>query len=211
MNARSHAAALGLAACAACEPAIAAGTGADEAQKLSASINASYYAMRDEPDFGVVVGAVNRGPFRFEARYNYEAKHSTSAFVGWKFSGGEMVTYEVTPIAGTLFGAAHAGIAGVEASLAYRAVDVYVEAEYVDDHDDHANRYVYAWSELGLRPVEWLRIGIVGQRTRVVHTDRDIQRGPFVQVAFGNASIAVYAFNPDAGSRYTVVSFAASF
>ena len=136
---------------------------------------------------------------------------TSAAIVGWKFSGGDTVTYEVTPIAGVLFGATHAGIAGVEASVAYRAVDLYVEAEYVDDRHDHANRYVYAWSELGFRPLEWLRIGIVGQRTHLVHTGREIQRGPFVQFAFGNASLAVYAFNPDGASRYTVISFAASF
>jgi hypothetical protein len=88
---------------------------------------------------------------------------------------------------------------------------VYVEAEYVHDGGDAASSYTYAWSEVGFRPVEWLRIGIVGQRTRVVNTDRDLQRGPFVQLAFGKVSVAVYAFNPEAASRYTVVSIAASF
>ena len=78
MNPRAHLTALGLAVCLTCEPLIAAEVAADDAPKVSASINASYYAMRDEPDFGVGVVAVNRGPFRFEARYNYEAKHSTS-------------------------------------------------------------------------------------------------------------------------------------
>jgi hypothetical protein len=208
-------AALATLACAAPFAAVAADDApkvSDEgAPKISAAINGSYYAMRDEPDFGVVVASVNRGPLRFEARHNYEARHATSAFIGWKFAGGEDVTYDVTPIAGALFGAAHGGIAGVEASVAWRSFDAYVEAEYVDDRNDHSNRYVYAWSELGFRPLEWLRFGIVGQRTHVVHTDRDLQRGPFVQLIFRSVSVGVYAFNPDAGSRYTVVSVAASF
>lgn len=189
----------------------AAAQSADDGSRWSASINASYYAMRDEPDFGVVVAAVNRGPLRFEARHNYEARHATSAFVGWKLAGGEALSYEVTPIAGGLFGAAHAGIVGVEASAAYRAFDAYIEAEYVHDNGDAAGHYVYAWSELGFRPFEWLRIGIVGQRTRIVHTSRDLQRGPFVQLAWGKVSVGVYAFNPDAASRYAVISIAASF
>ena len=200
-----------LAATAAFCAAAAAAQSADEAPKWSASINASYYAMRDEPDFGVVVAAVNRGPLRFEARHNYEARNATSAFVGWKFAGGDALSYEVTPIAGGLFGAAHAGIVGVEASAAYRAVDAYVEAEYVHDNGDAASHYVYAWSELGYRPLEWLRIGIVGQRTRILHTSRDLQRGPFVQLALGKVSVGVYAFNPDASSRYAVISIVASF
>jgi hypothetical protein len=70
---------------------------------------------------------------------------------------------------------------------------------------------VYAWSEIGFRPLEWLRIGVVGQRTRIVHTSRDVQRGPFVQIALGKVSVAVYAFNPDASSRYAVLSIAATF
>jgi hypothetical protein len=189
----------------------AAAQSVDDASKWSAAINASYYAMRDEPDFGVAVAAINRGPLRFEARHNYEARHATSAFVGWKFTGGEALSYEVTPIAGGLFGAAHAAIAGVEASVAYRSFDAYVEAEYVHDSGDAASHYVYAWSEIGFRPLEWLRIGIVGQRTRIVHTSRDVQRGPFVQIALGKVSVAVYAFNPDASSRYAVLSIAATF
>jgi hypothetical protein len=179
--------------------------------RYSASFTVSYYAMRDEPDFGVGVASINRGPLRLEARYNYEAKQATSVFVGWKFSGGDTLTYEVTPIAGALFGAAHAAIPGVEASVAYGALDAYVEAEYVVDRDTSAGNYFYAWSELGWRPVEWLRIGLVGQRTRIVHNDRDLQRGVFGQLALGGFTVGLYAFNPDAGSRYAILSIGASF
>lgn len=210
MSSATHARRLLAAAVAFCSAGVAA-QAADDGSKWSGSINASYYAMRDESDFGVVVGSINRGPFRFEARHNYEARHATSAFVGWKFAGGEALSYEVTPIAGGLFGAAHAGIVGVEASAAYRAFDAYVEAEYVHDSGDAAGHYVYAWSELGFRPLQWLRIGVVGQRTRIVHTNRDLQRGPFVQLALGKVSVGVYAFNPEASSRYAVISVAASF
>lgn len=187
------------------------GQATEPVPKYSASVTGLYYAMRDEPDFGVGVASVNRGSFRFEARYNYEAKHAISAFVGWKFAGGDALTYEVTPIAGALFGTAHAVIPGVEASVAYRTFDAYVEAEYVIDSDHHSDSYFYAWSELGWRPVDWLRVGLVGQRTRVVHNDRDLQRGIFGQLTLGAVTIGLYAFNPDAGSRYAIVSVGMSF
>jgi len=187
------------------------GQATESGPKYSGSITGLYYAMRDEPDFGVGVASVNRGSLRFEARYNYEARHATSAFVGWKFAGGDTLTYEVTPIAGALFGAAHGVIPGVEASFAYGKVDAYVEAEYVIDSDNSADNYFYAWSELGWRPVEWLRVGLVGQRTRIVHTDRDLQRGIFGQLALGSVTVGVYAFNPDAASRYAIVSIGVSF
>ncbi|MGA8032267.1 MAG: hypothetical protein WCB48_07710 [Casimicrobiaceae bacterium] len=192
----------------------AAGSGSDQAEpapKLSGSITGFYYAMRDQPDFGVGVASIDRGPLHLEARYNYEAKNSTSAFLGWTFSGGGELSYEITPIAGMLFGQTRGVVPGAEASAAYRQFDAYVEAEYVSDLDHHADSYVYAWSELGWRPVDWLRIGLVGQRTRVIHGDRDLQRGVFAQLSFGPATLSLYAFNPDLGSRYGIISLGVDF
>jgi hypothetical protein len=194
-----------------CAPALAAEAPAEGGPKISGSVTGLYYAMRDEPDFGVGVIGVNRGSLRFEARYNYEAKHATSTFIGWKFAGGDELAYEITPIGGVLFGSAHAVIAGLEASIAWRTLDFYTEAEYVSDRDSHADSYFYAWSELGWKPLEWLRLGLVGQRTRVIQNDRDLQRGVFGQLIFGNVTLSLYAFNPDARSRYAVLSAAVSF
>ena len=94
---------------------------------------------------------------------------------------------------------------------AARAVDLYVEAEYVEETGGQGDSYFYAWTELAFRPVEWLRVGVVGQRTRVVDAARDVQPGVFGQVEIGKATIGVYAFNPDAASRYTIVSLGLSF
>jgi len=179
--------------------------------KTTGSLTGYFYAMRDQPDFGVGVAALNHGPLRFEARYNYEARKSTSLFAGWKFAGGNDVSYEVTPILGGLFGNASGVIPGVEASVAWRNFDAYVEAEYVRDLDVGDDSYFYMWSELGWRPVEWLRLGLVGQRTRVVDTDRDIQRGVFAQVLLGAATVSLYAFNPDTASRYVILSLGLGF
>jgi hypothetical protein len=183
----------------------------DGAPIVSGAFNASYYAMRDQPDFGVGVASVNRGPLRIEARYNYEARHAASAFLGWKFGAGDAVTYEFTPLVGALFGASHGVIPAIEASIAYRAFDAYVETEYVFDRSDSDSNYFYAWSEVGWRPLDWLRVGIAGQRTRIVHTGRDLQRGPFVQFDAGWLTVGVYAFNPESASRYVIVSIGASF
>jgi len=178
---------------------------ADEAvPKVSGSVTGFYYAMRDESDFGVGVASINRGALHLEGRYNYEERDSGSLFIGWNFSGGERVTWQITPILGVLFGAQRGAIPGLEASVAYGPVDFYVEAEYVADSRNHDESYVYAWSELGWKPVEWLRLGLVGQRTHTVHTDRDFERGLFAQVIFGPATLGIYAFNPDSSSRYVI-------
>ena len=181
------------------------------APETTISATGYYYAMRDEPDFGVGVAALNHGALHLEARYNYEARDAGSAFVGWTFSGGDTVTWSVTPIAGALFGAARGFVPGVEASLAWGPFDAYVEAEYVRDLDDAGASYWYAWSELGWKPVEWLRVGLAGQRTRTVDTGRELQRGAFAQLILGKVTLGVWAFNPDSGSRYVIFSLGAQF
>ena len=117
----------------------------------------------------------------------------------------------MTPIIGGLFGAARGVVPGLEASVGWRAFDVYVEAEYVRDLDDSSASYYYAWSELGWKPVDWLRVGLVGQRTRTIDNGRDLQRGIFGQVSVGQATLGVYAFNPDSGSRYVIVALGVEF
>ncbi len=183
----------------------------DDAPAVSGSITGYYYAMRDQSDFGVGVVSLNRGALHFEGRYNYEATNSASVFAGWNFSGGDALTFDVTPIVGVLFGDVHGVIAGVEASVGYGNVDGYIEAEYVRDLGNHSDSYFYAWSELGWKPLHWLRIGLVGQRSHEVNNGRDFQRGAFVQLMFGKVTIGFYGFNPDSGARYGIVSLGAQF
>jgi hypothetical protein len=202
---------LALAGLAVAPSAIAAGAEAQSGREWSGAVTGYYYAMRDQPDFGVGVASLDRGPLHLEARYNYEARDATSVFVGWKFEGGDAVSYEVTPIIGGLFGATRGVVPGIEASVGWRELDFYIEAEYVRDLDQRSASYYYSWSELGWKPLEWLRLGLVGQRTRTIDTGRDLQRGLFGQVFLGKATLGVYAFNPDSGSRYVIVSFGVDF
>ncbi len=209
--ARHRASALALAGAAAAGSALGAEADAQPEPAWSGAVTGMYYAMRDQPDFGVGVGSLDRGPLHLEARYNYEARNAGSAFVGWKFAGGDSVSYELTPIIGGLFGAARGVVPGLEASIGWRSFDVYVEAEYVRDLDDSSASYFYSWTELGWKPLEWLRVGLVGQRTHTVDNGRDLQRGIFGQVSVGKATLGVYAFNPDSGSRYVIVSLGVEF
>jgi hypothetical protein len=184
---------------------------AEAAPEISASVTGYYYAMRDQPDFGVGVASFNRGALHLEARYNYEAHNATSLFAGWRFAGGEEVAFEATPIVGTLFGSTRGIVPGLEASIAYRAFDAYVEAEYVHNLDDGNASYYYAWTELGWKPTEWLRVGLAAQRTQTVESGRDVQPGVFVQLTWGKTTFGVYGFNPDLASRYFIISVGAQF
>jgi hypothetical protein len=87
-----------------------------------------------------------------------------------------------------------------------------MEAEYVRDLEVREDSFTYAWSELGFSPLEWLRFGLVGQRTLLYQSDRDIQRGGFAQLMNGKVTLGLYVFNPDdSDDRFTVFSLGAEF
>lgn len=167
--------------------------------------------VRNGENYTSAILAADRGPLHLEGRISYEAIGARSAFVGWTFSGGDAVTWEVTPIVGGAWGTVRAFVPGVEASVASGRFDFYSEAEYVRDHGDHTANYLYAWSELGFRPVEWLRAGLVGQRTRAYGGDREFQRGPFVQATWRRVTVGGFWFNPGSSEQVFVLSIGAAF
>jgi len=167
--------------------------------------------VRGGEDYTSAIAAADRGALHLEARVNYESIGARSAFVGWTFSGGETVTWALTPLLGGAWGATQAFVPGLEASVAWRQFDLYVEAEYVRDSGERDDSYFYAWSELGFRPVGWLRVGVAGQRTRAYGGERDLQRGPFAQVTLGPFTVGGYWFNPGASDQVFVGSLGAAF
>ena len=158
-----------------------------------------------------VIGAADAGALHLEARYGYEQKDSRSLFAGWTFSGGEKLKWEITPILGGAWGPLQAVIPAFEASLAWRRLDFYVEAEFVRDRHDSSRNYDYAWSELGFKVTEALRVGAVGQRTRAYNNERDFQRGPFVQFAWKHVTLGAFWFNPGSDAQVFVGSIGVSF
>jgi hypothetical protein len=167
--------------------------------------------IRGGENYASAIAMADRGRLHLEARYNYESLGARSAFVGWTFSGGEKITWKLTPLLGGAWGTTQAFVPGLEASVAFGRLDFYVEAEYVRDSTARTDSYIYAWSELGFRPVEWFRAGLAGQRTRAYGGERDIQRGPFAQVTWGRATIGGYWFNPGSNDQVFVGSLGVTF
>jgi len=174
-------------------------------------VSGALYVLPDEDDFVQPTFKADRGLFHFETRYNYEDRDSTSVFVGANFEIGGAVKLALTPMIGGLVGQTDGIVPGLEADFTVGPFEAYGEAEYVFDLNESSSSYFYMWSELSLWPTEWLRAGIVTQRTRVYETDRDIQRGVLLGVAFKQVDGTVYFFNPGADDHFTVVSLGVSF
>jgi hypothetical protein len=185
-------------------------TGAPSKTEWTFGLTAYPTDVRGGDNYTSAIAVADHGPLHLEARYDYESVGTRSAYVGWSFSGGDALTWQVTPIVGGAWGTTQSFIPGVEASFAWRALDLYVEAEYVPTSSRH-DSYTYAWSELGFRAAPWLRVGIVGQRTRTYGNDREFQRGPFAQFTWGIVTIGGYWFNPGAGDQVLVGLFGVKF
>jgi len=155
------------------------------------------YFPPEDTDYGQPTVTADREALHLEARYNYEGHETGSAWFGYNFSGGETVTWELTPMVGGVFGDT-AGVApGYKGSLSWKKLEFYSEGEYVFDTGGSSDSFLYNWTELTLAPVEWFRFGLITQRTRVYKTDRDIQRGVLAGVSFRHLTVTAYAMNPD--------------
>ena len=171
-----------------------------------------YWNMpREAQSYLSAIAIAEHDKLHLEARANYEAMHAQSAFVGWSFAGGETLTYKVTPILGFAMGSIHGVIPGLEASLAAYKFDYYIEAEYLTGSGTQTPSYLYAWSELAYRPVDWLRLGFVMQRTRIYGGDREFQRGGLVQLTFKNVTVGCYWFNPGSSEQVVMTNLSVSF
>jgi hypothetical protein len=164
---------------------------------------------RGSDAFASGIFTADHDALHLEVRANYEAVHAQSAFVGYSFSWGKEVTLDLRPIVGGVTGTARGPIAGLEATVATGPFDYYIEAEHVNDRV--GGNYNYAWTELGWRPAEWLRVGFAGQHTRVYGGDRETQRGGLIQLTHGKFTLSGYWFNPGTSDQIAIVALGASF
>ena len=161
------------------------------------TIGATAYAyfVPNERDFVMAVVPVDVRLVHVEARYNYEAVRSGSAFAGVNVAWGERVKVLFTPMFGGVAGDLDGLVPAMRLTVAWWKLDFAGESEIVFDFDNSGSTFFYAWSELGVSPLAWLRAGAVLQRTHVVQTPLTIQRGAFVGGTFRSASLTLFEFN----------------
>ena len=184
---------------------------AESETSLEFGLSGALYVLPDDEDFVQPTFRADHGVLHLETRYNYEDRESVSFFAGANLEFGDKVKLALTPMLGGLVGNTDGIIPALEADFSAGIFGAYAEAEYVFDLNDNSSRYFYMWSELSLWPTEWLRAGVVTQRTRVYKTERDIQRGLLLGFSFKRLEGTLYFFNPGSDDHFTVVSLGVSF
>ena len=187
-----------------CTNATSAALAEADAKEWAFSVFAYGYLIPNDRDYVQPTVTADRDWLHLEARYNYEALETGSAWIGYNFSVGDKLTLDFTPMLGGVFGDLTGIAPGYEFTLGWWKLELSSEGEYVFAMGDSAGSFFYSWSELSLAPVDWLRLGVVVQRTRAYQADVDIQRGFLVGVTCQKVDFTAYLFNPDQ-SRPTMV------
>jgi len=180
-------------------------------KKWSFSASLYTYFVPDDREYVQPTFTADRDWLHLEARYNYEALETGSAWMGYNFSGGEKLTWEFTPMLGGVFGNTTGIAPGYKGSLSWWKLGLSSEGEYVFDTGDSSDSFFYNWSELTLAPVDWFRFGLVTQRTRLYKSDRDIQRGVLAGFSWKRLDLTTYVLNPDESKLTWVVAVGFSF
>lgn len=171
------------------------------------------YFIPDDDDYLQPTVTADRGWLHLEARYNYEDRDTASAWLGHNFSGaGREVEWSFTPMLGAVSGTTDGVAPGYRGWITWRRLEFSSEGQYLFDADDSGDNYAYTWSELGMVPRDWWRLGLVVQRTRAYETDLAIQRGLYLGLSGERWSLTAYAFNPEASDdRVLVIGVTADF
>ena len=167
-------------------------------QEWSASLSVTTYLAQHARDFANPVVSADRGWLHLEARYNYEAIKTGSLWAGYNFSTGDKLAIAITPMLGLLFGDVTGVAPGYNVSLSYLHFELATQGEYVFDAGTHSGNFFYSWSELSYVPVDWFRLGMVVDRTKVLGSGFDVRRGPLLGFSHDALDFTTYWLDPGA-------------
>jgi hypothetical protein len=163
------------------------------------SLSTSTYLVQHGRDYVNPNLVADRGWLHLEARYNYEAIKTGSLWLGYNFSFGKKLAFEVTPMFGGVFGDITGIAPGYTVSISYEPIEFSTQGEYFFDAEDRSENFFYSWSELSCAPVTWFRAGIVVERTKAFGSTSDIRPGPLVGFKYKKVDFTTYWLSP--GSR----------
>lgn len=151
----------------------------------------------------------DRDWLHLEARYNYEELKTGSVWLGWNFGTGKKLQFEVTPMLGRVFGDITGIAPGYTITIRYKPFELSTQGEYFFDAGTSSGNFFYSWSKLSASPADWLRLGIVVERTQASGFSSDVRRGPLVGFKYKEVDLTTYWLAP--GSDEATFVFAVTF
>ena len=172
-----------------------------EAWAFSALVDG--YFVPGEQGYADPIFTADHRWLHLEGRYNYEDLRTGSLWFGYNFNlnAGKELNLTLTPMIGGVFGRTDGIAPGAEASVTYRKLSFWVSNEYVFDTSDRASSYFYTWPQLTYTPVNWLRLGLVAQRTLAIQSDT---QGGFL-FGFSGKQMEFTTYILEPGPKPTVV------
>lgn len=169
------------------------------------SADANLYLIPDNFIFLPVIRA-DKNHLHLEARYNYEDFNTFSAFGGYNLYGGKKMEYVITPMLGGVVGNSNGVAAGLELNLVFKKFELWSESEFFYSIDDVAYNFTYIWTDLTYAPKDWIWFGISGQKTRLVETELEINRGLIIGTGLKNWEFTAYVYNLGFEEKYFLVT-----
>jgi hypothetical protein len=177
----------------------------------SYSLSTFIYLEQHARDYANPNVTANRGWLHLEGRYNYEALKTGSIWLGYNFRAGEKLKLEATPMLGGAFGDSTGIAPGYNISLTYKQFELTAQGEYFFDSGNQADDFFYNWTELSCAPTGWFRIGVAVERTKVVRTNSDVRRGPFIGFTRDKVDFTTYWLGPGSNESAFVFAVTVSF
>ena len=160
------------------------------------SLFTSTYLVQNGRDYVNPILVADHGWLHLEARYNYESIKTGSLWLGYNFSFGKKLAFEVTPMCGGVFGDITGIAPGYTISISYEPIEFFTQGEYFFDAGTRSGNFFYSWSELSCAPVTWFRAGIVIDRTKALGSNFEVRRGPLVGFRYKKIDFTTYWLSP---------------
>jgi hypothetical protein len=183
----------------------------DSISAWSFSAEGDQYVFPTEADILTLIASANKNKLHLEARYNYENRNTASLWGGMNFSFGKNVKFVLTPIAGVVFGQMNGLAPGLLADISYKSLYFNSQTEWVFDFKSSEESFVYTFLQLGVGVTENLSLGITAQRSRLILSNTDLQRGFFAEYTFWKMTAGLSYFDPFSSDYYFMAVLAVDF
>jgi hypothetical protein len=166
--------------------------------------NYNYWGRQTSGIFVPMIHFETNNNWYAEMRYNYEDAQTLSFFGGKTFSGGNAVTYAITPMTGFSVGRFTGFSLATNIETEWRNFYISSQSQYSMALKKENSNFFFSWSELGYNISDHVFGGLAMQYTMQTN-DNIFEPGIVVGISFKNISMPFYVFNPFRADHYFVL------